>query len=71
QRNSNAISTAIAVGMNWAGLALNRCPVRHVSIDEDWSALCFRRVEYFKTMIRHPDGALTEQGKKRTQKHPD
>jgi hypothetical protein len=71
QRNSNAISTAIAAGMDWAGLALNRCPVRQVSIDEDWSALRFRRVEYIKTMIRHPDGTLTEQGKKRTQKNQD
>ena len=44
-------------------------PVRQVSIDEDWSALRFRRVEYIKTMIRHTDGALTEQGKTRTEKN--
>lgn len=44
-------------------------PVRQVSIDEDWSALRFRRVEYIKSMIRHTDGALTEQGKKRTEKN--
>jgi len=44
-------------------------PVSQVSIDEDWSALRFRRVEFIKTMIRHKDGALTEQGKKRTEKN--
>lgn len=44
-------------------------PVRQVSIDKDWSALRFRRVEYIKTMTRHADGALTEQGKKRTGKN--
>ena len=28
--------------------------VRAVAIDEDWSALRFRRVEYIKTLLRHP-----------------
>jgi hypothetical protein len=38
-------------------------PVRMVAIDEDWSALRFRRVEHIKTMTRST--ALTNQGKKR------
>lgn len=38
-------------------------PVRMVAIDEDWSALRFRRVEHIKTMTRST--ALTAQGKKR------
>jgi hypothetical protein len=29
-------------------------PVRQVAIDEDWSALRFRRVEYIKSMTRDP-----------------
>ena len=41
-------------------------PVRQVAIDEDWSALRFRRVEHIKTMTR--SFAMTEEGKKRTVK---
>ncbi|MBX9782544.1 MAG: hypothetical protein K2X48_04535 [Chitinophagaceae bacterium] len=41
-------------------------PVRMVAIDEDWSALRFRRVEFIKTMIR--SFAMTEEGKKRIAK---
>ncbi|HRI06413.1 MAG TPA: hypothetical protein PKW35_01285 [Nannocystaceae bacterium] len=39
-------------------------PVRQVAIDEDWSALRFRRVEHIKTMTR--SFALTDAGKART-----
>ena len=38
-------------------------PVRMVAIDEDWSALRFRRVDFIKNMTR--SSALTEVGKKR------
>lgn len=41
-------------------------PVRQVAIDEDWSAIRFRRVEFIKTMQRRPGMALSEQGKSRT-----
>ena len=44
-------------------------PVRQVAIDEDWSALRFRRVEFVKTMTRDTSGALTEAGKRRTGGH--
>jgi hypothetical protein len=40
-------------------------PVRQVAIDEDWSALRFRRVEHIKTMKRHPDGAISSAGRKK------
>jgi hypothetical protein len=36
-------------------------PVRQVAIDEDWSALRFRRVEYIKKMTR--TFAMTDEGK--------
>ncbi len=36
-------------------------PVKQVAIDEDWSALRFRRVEFIKTMTR--SFAMTEEGK--------
>ena len=38
-------------------------PVRQVAIDEDWSALRFRKVENIKTMTR--SFAVTEKGKER------
>jgi hypothetical protein len=38
-------------------------PVRMVAIDEDWSALRFRRVGFIKKMTR--SSAITEEGKKR------
>jgi hypothetical protein len=43
-------------------------PVRQVAIDEDWSALRFRKVEFIKTMIRSNSMALSEKGKERTEK---
>lgn len=41
-------------------------PVRMVAIDEDWSALRFRRVEFVQKMTR--SFAMTEEGKKKTGK---
>lgn len=40
--------------------------VRQVSIDEDWSAVRFRKVEFIKTMNRNPDFAMTEAGQLKT-----
>ena len=40
-------------------------PVRAVAIDEDWSALRFRRVEFIKTMTRANEHRLTTHGKTR------
>jgi hypothetical protein len=37
--------------------------VRQVAIDEDWSALRFRRVEFIKTMSRDKKRAISELGK--------
>lgn len=42
--------------------------VRQVAIDEDWSALRFRRVEHIKTMKRDASRAGTEQGRARVAK---
>lgn len=40
--------------------------VRQVAIDEDWSALRFRRVQFIKTFSRSPERAATAIGKART-----
>ncbi|GAB3950978.1 hypothetical protein GCM10028805_30160 [Spirosoma harenae] len=48
----------------WASLGkLGFEPVRMVAIDNDWSALRFRRVEYVKKMTRQESGAISDQGK--------
>lgn len=48
----------------WAALgALGYEPVRQVALDDDWSALRFRRVEHIGAMTRNPDGALTAAGR--------
>lgn len=41
-------------------------PVRQVAIDEDWSALRFRKPENIRTMVRK--SAVTKEGKKRIEK---
>ncbi len=38
-------------------------PVRQVAIDEDWSALRFRKVAFIKTLTRPADAALSEAGR--------
>lgn len=49
----------------WQALGANNLePVRQVAIDEDWSALRFRKVEYIKKMTR--SFAISEIGKKKT-----
>ena len=40
-------------------------PIRAVAIDEDWSAIRFRRVEFIKTMTRAKEHRMTAQGKTR------
>ena len=43
-------------------------PVRQVAIDDDWSALRFRRTEYVKKMTRDPSRVLSPAGKARSRK---
>ena len=53
----------------WASMgAAGFEPVRQVAIDEDWSALRFRRVEYIKNLTR--SSAATEQGRARLRAKP-
>ncbi len=40
--------------------------VRQVAIDDDWSALRFRKVEYVKSLSRREDFAISDEGKQRT-----
>jgi hypothetical protein len=40
-------------------------PVRQVAVDEDWSALRFRKAEHIRTMRRNPEGAISATGRKK------
>jgi hypothetical protein len=40
-------------------------PVSQVAIDEDWSALRFRKVDFIKTMSRRAEMTLSKAGKKK------
>lgn len=46
-------------------------PVRQVAIDEDWSALRFRKAEFIKTMRRNPEGAISEAGRLKARSQRD
>ncbi len=46
--------------------ALGYEPVRGVAIDEDWSALRFRKVNFIKKITRAVTHTLTTEGKERT-----
>ena len=41
-------------------------PVRMVAIDEDWTAVRFRRVDFIKTLTRDSEYAMSQAGKART-----
>lgn len=50
----------------WAALGnLGLEPVRMVAVNEDWSALRLRRVEYIKNLTRREGTILSEEGKKK------
>lgn len=40
-------------------------PVRMVAVDDDWSALRFRKAEHIKTMTRGVEWRMSEEGKKK------
>lgn len=46
-------------------------PVRQVSIDEDWSALRFRRADKIKRLTRDPERMLSEEGRSRRSAAPE
>lgn len=51
----------------WTSLGqYNLEPVRQVAIDDDFSALRFRKVEFIKKITRRENFALTAEAKKRT-----
>jgi hypothetical protein len=46
-------------------------PVRQVAVNEDWSALRFRKTQYIKQLTRSSEMALGDEAKKRIEKKAD
>lgn len=69
KKSSKNYSSDIERDTGWENLGTHGFEaVRMVAIDEDWSALRFRRVTYIKDMKRDPDRALTQQAKEKLKK---
>ena len=53
----------------WASLgAIGFEPVRQVAIDEDWTALRFRRAGFIKSLTREPGRAMSAEGRAKASK---
>jgi hypothetical protein len=66
KRSSKRYQSELHRDIGWEALgAAGFEPVRQVAIDEDWSAVRFRRVEHIKTFRRKADDALSAAGKDR------
>ena len=64
--SSKRYTSTINRDNGWAGMGKAGFePVRMVAIDEDWSALRFRRAEFIKTMKRDAKWAMSKEGKKK------
>ncbi|MBW1298810.1 hypothetical protein [Aquimarina litoralis] len=67
KKSSRKYSSEITRDYGWGVLGdYNLEAVRQVSIDEDWSALRFRKVGFIKKMTRNKDFALSSAGKEKT-----
>lgn len=68
KKSSRRSRSEIDRDKGWALLgAAGYEPVRIVAIDEDWSALRYRRVEHIASFERDPARALSAAGRKRAQ----
>jgi hypothetical protein len=64
KQSSKKYESEIDRDHGWAALgAAGFEPVRMVAIDEDWSAVRFRRVDFIKTLNRPAEYALSKAGK--------
>ncbi|TSE03837.1 hypothetical protein [Aquimarina algiphila] len=67
KKTSKKYTSEINRDYGWGVLGdYNLEPVQQVSIDNDWSALRFRKVSFIKKMTRSKDFALSEAGKEKT-----
>jgi len=70
KKSSQKYNSDISRDKGWDAVAkLNLEPVTMISINEDWSALRFRKVEHIKKLTRK--NAISEKGKKRISTEPE
>jgi hypothetical protein len=61
KKSSKKYKSEISRDSGWAKIAeLKMEPVKQIAIDEDWSALRFRKLEYIKTMTRRDSMRLSK-----------
>jgi hypothetical protein len=66
KKSSKTYTSEIGRDTGWPSMgAAGFEPVRMVAIDEDWSALRFRRAEFIKTMTRPPEHRFSVHAKAR------
>lgn len=66
KQSSKRVVCAFNRDTGWAALgAAGLEPVRQVAIDDDWSALRFRRVDFIRTLRRAKRRAISSAGKRR------
>lgn len=67
KKSSKKYESEINRSTGWEVLGqYNFEPVRQIAIDENWSALRFRDVDFIKTIKRNPKMILSKKGKERT-----
>jgi hypothetical protein len=69
KKTSKKYKTQIHRDSGWTALGeLGFEPVSLVSLDDDWSALRFRKVDYIKTLSRRESSLLSDAAKARKTK---
>lgn len=69
KKTSKKYQVEINRDFGWSSLGeLGYEPVRSVAIDDDWSSLRFRKVDFIKTMKRNTSLAISKEGRIRTKK---
>lgn len=67
KKSSKKYKSEINRDMGWSMMAQYHLePVRQIAIDDDWSALRFRKVNYIKSITRRESFAVTSEAKHRT-----
>lgn len=64
KKSSKRYKSAISRDTGWEKMGqYNMEPVRQIAIDEDWSALRFRKLEFIKNLTRRESMRLTKDSK--------
>ncbi|WP_025743922.1 hypothetical protein [Aquimarina pacifica] len=67
KKSSKKYTSEITRDYGWGVLGdYNLEPVRQISIDDNWTALRFRKVRFIKNMTRSKEFAISEAGKEKT-----